>query len=107
MTLAVVGAMATSPVKIRNVGSWRVKETERMKAIVTELEKLGVAVSESCSQHHAQSSVDYVMHAFFEGTRMMLLELTPCRCDTLHLRSLLWGACFRHYVPSIFELFLL
>ncbi len=45
MTLAVVGAMATSPVKIRNVGSWRVKETERMKAIVTELQKLGVEAS--------------------------------------------------------------
>lgn len=42
MTLAVVAAMATTPTIIRNVGSWRVKETERMKAIVTELQKLGV-----------------------------------------------------------------
>ena len=44
MTLAVVAAMANSPTTIRNVGSWRVKETERMKAIVTELGKLGVEV---------------------------------------------------------------
>lgn len=44
MTLAVVAAMANSPSIIRNVGSWRVKETERMKAIVTELQKLGVEV---------------------------------------------------------------
>ena len=60
MTLAVVGAMATSPVKIRNVGSWRVKETERMKAIVTELQKLGVEASPSSVlkryQHFGPSS---------------------------------------------------
>ena len=30
--------------RIRNVGSWRVKETERMKAIVAELGKLGIEV---------------------------------------------------------------
>lgn len=44
MTLAVVAAFANSRTIIRNVGSWRVKETERMKAIVTELGKLGVKV---------------------------------------------------------------
>jgi len=44
MTLAVVAAFANSPTLIRNVGSWRVKETERMKAIVAELGKLGVEV---------------------------------------------------------------
>ncbi|KAJ8902137.1 hypothetical protein NDN08_006545 [Rhodosorus marinus] len=31
---------------IRNVYNWRVKETERMKAIVTELRKLGATVEE-------------------------------------------------------------
>ncbi len=45
MTLAVVAAFANSRTIIRNVGSWRVKETERMKAIVTELGKLGVKVN--------------------------------------------------------------
>ena len=34
------------PTKIRNVYNWRVKETERMVAMVTELSKLGVDVEE-------------------------------------------------------------
>ena len=44
MTLAVVAAFANSSVHIRNVESWRYKETERMEAIVKELGKLGVKV---------------------------------------------------------------
>lgn len=46
MTLAVVGMFAEGQTKIRNVYNWRVKETERMVAMVTELSKLGVEVEE-------------------------------------------------------------
>jgi 3-phosphoshikimate 1-carboxyvinyltransferase len=46
MTLAVAALFAEGPTAIRNVGSWRVKETERMKAIVAELTKLGATVEE-------------------------------------------------------------
>ena len=46
MTLAVVGAFAKGKTTIRNVYNWRVKETERMVAMVTELTKLGVKVEE-------------------------------------------------------------
>ena len=46
MTLAVVALFARGPTTIRNVGSWRVKETERMAAIVAECTKLGAAVEE-------------------------------------------------------------
>lgn len=35
------GIFATGQTKIRNVYNWRVKETERMVAMVTELTKLG------------------------------------------------------------------
>ena len=41
MTLAVVGMFAEGKTAIRNVYNWRVKETERMVAMVTELTKLG------------------------------------------------------------------
>jgi len=47
MTLAVVALFAEGPTAIRNVYSWRVKETERMVAIVTELGKLGIQVEET------------------------------------------------------------
>lgn len=46
MSLATTALFAEGPTAIRNVYNWRVKETERMKAIVTELRKLGADVEE-------------------------------------------------------------
>ncbi|MEW5319697.1 MAG: hypothetical protein WDW38_010835 [Sanguina aurantia] len=46
MTLAVAALFAQGTTRIRNVYNWRVKETERMVAIVTELRKLGATVEE-------------------------------------------------------------
>lgn len=46
MTLAVAALFADGPTAIRGVYNWRVKETERMKAIVAELTKLGATVEE-------------------------------------------------------------
>ena len=46
MTLAVLALFAKGTTTIRNVYNWRLKETERMKAIVTELRKLGAIVEE-------------------------------------------------------------
>ncbi|KAG2649678.1 hypothetical protein PVAP13_1NG124700 [Panicum virgatum] len=46
MTLSVVALFADGLTAIRDVASWRVKETERMVAIRTELTKLGASVGE-------------------------------------------------------------
>ena len=46
MTLVVVSLFANGPTAIRDVASWRVKETGRMIAICTELRKLGATVEE-------------------------------------------------------------
>ena len=46
MTLAVVALFAEGKTAIRNIANWRVKETERIKAVKTELEKLGANVEE-------------------------------------------------------------
>ncbi|CAG9466681.1 unnamed protein product [Pedinophyceae sp. YPF-701] len=46
MTLAVAALFADGTTAIRDVYNWRVKETERMKAIVAELTKLGADVEE-------------------------------------------------------------
>ncbi len=48
MTLAVVALFADGPCRLRNVGSWRVKETDRLTAMATELRKLGATVEEGC-----------------------------------------------------------
>ncbi|MGB0866173.1 MAG: 3-phosphoshikimate 1-carboxyvinyltransferase, partial [Granulosicoccaceae bacterium] len=46
MTLAVVAIFADGPCTLRNIASWRVKETDRLSAMATELGKLGIEVEE-------------------------------------------------------------
>jgi 3-phosphoshikimate 1-carboxyvinyltransferase len=46
MTLAVVALFAQGPTTLTNIASWRVKETDRIVAMATELRKLGVTVDE-------------------------------------------------------------
>ncbi len=45
MTIATLAVLAEGPTTIRNVGNWRVKETDRMAAMETELRKLGATVT--------------------------------------------------------------
>lgn len=70
---SLVSVYSSRPTAIRNVYNWRVKETERMKAIVTELTKLGAQVEEGrdyciinppsqvCFQPELQQSVRLVV----------------------------------------------
>ncbi len=44
MTLAVCALRADGPCRLRNIGSWRVKETDRIHAMATELRKVGATV---------------------------------------------------------------
>jgi 3-phosphoshikimate 1-carboxyvinyltransferase len=46
MTLAVMALYADGPSRIENIASWRVKETDRIAAMATELRKLGAQVRE-------------------------------------------------------------
>ena len=46
MTIATAALFAKGPTTIRNVYNWRVKETDRLFAMATELRKLGVEVEE-------------------------------------------------------------
>ena len=46
MTAAIAALFADAPSVIRNIGSWQVKETDRITAMATELRKLGATVVE-------------------------------------------------------------
>ncbi len=46
MTLAIVALFADGPTTLRGIGSWRVKETDRITAMATEMRKLGAVVDE-------------------------------------------------------------
>ena len=45
MTLAITALRARAPTRLVNIGSWRVKETDRIAAMATELGKLGARVA--------------------------------------------------------------
>jgi 3-phosphoshikimate 1-carboxyvinyltransferase len=46
MTLAIVALFAEAPMTLTGIGSWRVKETDRLAAMATELRKIGAEVTE-------------------------------------------------------------
>jgi len=45
MTLAIVALFSQAPTRLTNIGSWRVKETDRISAMATELAKLGATLA--------------------------------------------------------------
>ncbi|MFK0734585.1 MAG: 3-phosphoshikimate 1-carboxyvinyltransferase [Gloeotrichia echinulata GP01] len=66
-TLGAIAPFASSPVTIRNVEHIRYKETERIKAVVTELQRLGVKVEE-----------------FADGLRIEPSAIAPAAIETYH-----------------------
>jgi 3-phosphoshikimate 1-carboxyvinyltransferase len=46
MTLATAALFADGTTRLRNIASWRVKETDRLSAMATELRKVGAIVEE-------------------------------------------------------------
>jgi 3-phosphoshikimate 1-carboxyvinyltransferase len=46
MTLAVVAIFASNPTTLRNIGTWRLKECDRLSAMSNELRKFGVKTDE-------------------------------------------------------------
>ncbi len=52
MTLAVVALASGAPCTLRNIGSWRVKETDRIAAMAAELRKVGATVVEEPEAIH-------------------------------------------------------
>lgn len=82
MSLATTALFAEGPTAIRNVYNWRVKETERMKAIVTELRKLGATVEEGhdyCVIHPPEVIKRNVPIDTYDDHRMaMTFSLVAC-----------------------------
>jgi 3-phosphoshikimate 1-carboxyvinyltransferase len=84
MMLALAALFAEGPTTIRNVYSWRLKETERMKAIVAECTKLGATVEEFedyCIIHPPEGNKvkDNVVIETYDDHRMaMTFALAAC-----------------------------
>jgi 3-phosphoshikimate 1-carboxyvinyltransferase len=62
MTLAVAALFAEGTTTLRNIASWRVKETDRITAMATELRKVGATVEEG-ADYICITSPEQIKHA--------------------------------------------
>lgn len=107
MTLAVAALFADGPTTIRNVYSWRLKETERMKAIVAECTKLGATVEEFrdyCIIHPPKDNKinDNVLIETYDDHRMaMTFSLAACGGVNVIIHD---PGCTAKTFPTYFEM---
>jgi len=66
MTVAVLALFADRPSTLRNIGSWRVKETDRLQAMATELAKFGGVVEAGADWLQVQPLSDAAIASLVE-----------------------------------------
>ena len=102
MTLAIVALFAQGPTAIRGVGNWRVKETERMYAIVTELRKLGAQVEEGhdyCVITPPAQIRPAVIDTYDDHRMAMAFALAACGSSEVTIND---PGCTRKTFPNYF-----
>jgi 3-phosphoshikimate 1-carboxyvinyltransferase len=85
MTLAVLALFADGVTTLRNIASWRVKETDRIAAMATELRKVGATVEEGADFIRVTPPAKLVANA-----RSTPTTTTAWRCAS---RWSAWAAC--------------
>ncbi|KAM3698487.1 hypothetical protein ACB098_06G191800 [Castanea mollissima] len=103
MTLAVVALFADGPTAIRDVASWRVKETERMIAICTELRKLGATVEEGpdyCLITPPENLNVTAIDTYDDHRMAMAFSLAACGDVSVTIKD---PGCTRKTFPDYFE----
>jgi len=81
MTLAVAALFADGTTRLRNIASWRVKETDRIAAMATELRKLGAAVEEGADCIAVSGGLTFVPNASidtYDDHRMAMCFSLAC-----------------------------
>ncbi|KAK3266916.1 hypothetical protein CYMTET_24493 [Cymbomonas tetramitiformis] len=104
MTLAVAALFAEGPTAIRDVGNWRVKETERMIAIVTELRKLGADVEEGPDYcvitPPAKLNAGVDIDTYDDHRMAMAFALAACGDESIIIND---PGCTRKTFPTYFD----
>jgi 3-phosphoshikimate 1-carboxyvinyltransferase len=103
MTLAVLALFAQGATRLRGIGSWRVKETDRIHAMATELAKLGATVA-SGPDWLAVSAPGALHEAWidtYDDHRMaMCLALAAASGVPVHIRE---PGCVAKTYPAFFR----
>ena len=102
-TLAVLGLFADAPVEIDNVWNLRIKETDRLSALATELQKLGARVWEgkdSIVVHPLEARPTGIVIDTYDDHRMAMAFAVAGLRIALSLRD---PSCVRKTYPRFFE----
>jgi 3-phosphoshikimate 1-carboxyvinyltransferase len=105
MTLAVTALFARAPTRLANIGSWRVKETDRIEAMATELAKLGahIAVGADWIEITPPPQVRSAVVDTYDDHRMaMSLSLAALAGVAITVND---PGCVRKTFPGYFEVF--
>ena len=112
MTLAVMALYADSPTTLTHIGSWRVKETDRIAAMAAELRKLGATVEEhpeSIKIHPLPQTADWhpaSIHTYDDHRIAMCFSLAafnPARIPVRILDPKCVGKTFPDYFEALFS----
>jgi 3-phosphoshikimate 1-carboxyvinyltransferase len=104
-TLAAIAPFANSPVTIRNVEHIRWKETERIKAITTELQRLGIVVEEfrDGMRIHPGPIIPTTVHTYNDHRMAMAFAVTGLRVPGIVIQD---PDCTQKTFPDFFDRFL-
>ena len=108
MTLAVMALYADGPSCLRNIASWRVKETDRILAMATELRKFGATVEEGADFIRVTPPVDAAhwraanIHTYDDHRMAMCCSLAAFNPAKLPLR-IQDPKCVAKTYPDYFE----
>jgi 3-phosphoshikimate 1-carboxyvinyltransferase len=106
MTLAVAALFADGTTTLRNIASWRVKETDRIAAMATELRKVGAAVEEGADYIRITPPEKLIPNAVidtYDDHRMaMCLSLVTLGDVPVRIND---PACVNKTFPAYFKIF--
>jgi len=109
MTLAVAALFAEGPTRLNNIASWRVKETDRIAAMATELRKVGATVEEGADyivinapEHSAWTSPSEGIDTYDDHRMAMCFSLATFGPNALKLND---PNCVAKTFPTYFAEF--
>lgn len=106
MTLAVAALFAEGPTTLTNIASWRVKETDRIAAMATELRKVGATVEEGADFIRVTPPASLIPNAVidtYDDHRMaMCLSLVSLGGVPIRIND---PACVNKTFPAYFKVF--
>jgi 3-phosphoshikimate 1-carboxyvinyltransferase len=103
MTVAILALFADGPSVLRNIGNWRVKETDRLSAMATELRKVGAMVEEGADFLRIEPPVKFlpaVIDTYDDHRMAMCFSLVAMGGVPIRIND---PGCVRKTFPEYFE----